>query len=78
MPKNSFDQQVYDDCHCGKSVVFNSEKEFVKHIIWKDFEVGKNAVTKLIDSKDIFSSASIIAEVHAFLEDIVEFVRNYK
>lgn len=65
-------EKLNDSCSCL------NERDFVKHIMWKDFEKAKAAVTKLLDSKSIFSPAEIISEVHFYLDYIIEFVRNYK
>lgn len=54
------------------------ERDFVKHIIWKDFETVKGEVTKLLDKKDVFSPAGLIAFIHYELEEIADFVRNFK
>lgn len=60
------------------NVVFNSETEFVKHIIWKDFESAKRSVTEFIDSKDGLSPAKVISDVHCYLTDLVLFLRSDK
>lgn len=61
-----------------KNVVFNSEKEYVKHILWKDFECVKGEVSKIVDSMDIFSPADLISYVHISLADVSDYVKRLK
>lgn len=75
MAKKDIDHEVYVDPNIAR---FNCERDFVKHLIWKDFESIKAEVTKVLNDKNIFSPAGLIAFIHYELEEIAEFVRAYK